>query len=147
VIRRSIRLRPGWLVAFSAAVLVVSAWLPWLTTSAGGGGRANAIGGTHGSIDLPARFGPGQLVVLLAATLLVAGAMAGRGIAPRAAAAAALLISAGVGALIFWYHRLHVGAAVGAGYGWYLAVGAAAVAVPAALWALIFALRTPRQRR
>jgi len=140
-----IRPRPGWLVAFSAAVLVVSAWLPWLTTSAGGGGRANAIGGTHGSLELPARFGPGQLIVLLAATLLVAGAMAGRGISPRAASAAALVISAGVGALTWWYHRLHVGAAVGAGYGWYLAIGAAAVAVLCSLWALIYALRTPRR--
>ncbi len=147
MIRRSTRLRPGWLVAFSAAVLVVSAWAPWLTTSAGGGGRANAIGGTHGSFELPARFGAGQLIVLLAATLLVAGAMAARGISPRSAAAAALLISAGVGALTFWYYRLHVGAAVVAGYGWYLAAGAAAGAVLCSLWALISALRTPRGRR
>ncbi|CQD16791.1 transmembrane protein [Mycolicibacterium conceptionense] len=51
---------PGWLVALCAAVLVVVAWLPWLTTSVDGGGRANAIGGAVGSIVLPSGFGPGS---------------------------------------------------------------------------------------
>ncbi len=141
VIRRSTRLRPGWLVALSAAVLAVSVWLPWLTTSAGGGGRANAIGGTHGSLELPAQFGPGQLIVLLASALLVAGAMAGRDISARWAAAAALLISAGVAALTAWYYRLHVAHAVVAGYGLYVAVGAVAAAIGCSVWALIHALR------
>ena len=69
------RLRPGWLVTLCAAILAVSVWLPWLTTSALGGGRANAIGGTVGSLVLPRGFGVGQLIVLLTSTLLVAGAM------------------------------------------------------------------------
>ena len=55
-------LRPGWLVVLCGATLAVSAWLPWLTTSAAGGGRASAIGGTVGSIALPPRFGSGQLI-------------------------------------------------------------------------------------
>ena len=68
-----LRVRPGWLVALFAAILAVSAWLPWLTTGADGGGRANAIGGTVGNLVLPPRFGAGQLIVLLASTLIVAG--------------------------------------------------------------------------
>ncbi len=73
------RLRPGWLVALCALVLAVSAWLPWLTTSADGGGRANAIGGKVGTIGVPPPgFGVGQLIVLLAATLIVAATMAAR---------------------------------------------------------------------
>src|SRR6185437_16391574 len=87
------RLRPGWLVALFALVVSVSTWLPWLTTSEGDGGWANAIGGSHGNIKLPAGFGAGQLIVLLAATLIVAGAMVGRGLSARLASAAALLIS------------------------------------------------------
>ena len=62
-------LRPGWLVALCATGLTISSWLPWLTTSARGGGRANAIGGTLGSIALPPRFGAGQLIVLLSSVL------------------------------------------------------------------------------
>ena len=66
MIRRSVRLRPGWLVVVSAAVLAVSVWLPWLHTAVGGGGHANAVGGAIGSLHLPERFGVGQLIVLLA---------------------------------------------------------------------------------
>jgi hypothetical protein len=55
------RLQPGWSAALFAAGLAVKARrLPWLTTSAGGGGRASAIGGTFGSITLPARSAPGN---------------------------------------------------------------------------------------
>jgi len=38
------RLRPGWLVALCAAILVVSAWLPWLTAD---GARASAVGAVY----------------------------------------------------------------------------------------------------
>src|SRR5271156_6303516 len=74
------RLHPGWLVAVFAAIVSASAWMPWLTTTVGGGGWANAIGGSHGSLVLPRGFGAGQLIVLLSSTLLVAGAVAGRGL-------------------------------------------------------------------
>lgn len=135
------------MVALSAAVLAVSVWLPWLTTSMDGGGRVSAIGGTHGSLALPAQFGPGGLIALLASALLVAGAMAGRGISQRWAAAAALFISAGVAALTAWYYRLYVAHAVVAGYGLYLAAGAAVAAIICSLWALIHALRANRSDR
>ena len=69
------RLRPGWLVALFALVVSASAWTPWLTTSVGGGGWASAIGGKHGSLQLPAGFGAGQLIVLLSSALLVAVTM------------------------------------------------------------------------
>ena len=53
---------PGWLVALCAAILAITVWLPWLTTRAGGGGRANAIGGTVGV--LAGYFG-GKVVTIL----------------------------------------------------------------------------------
>ena len=84
---------PGWLVALCAVLLAITVWLPWLTTGADGGGHANAIGGTVGSLVLPARFGAGQLIALLASTLLVAGAMAARGLSSRVASVAALAVS------------------------------------------------------
>ncbi len=92
------RLRPGWLVVLCAAVLAVSVWLPWLTSRADGGGRANAIGGVVGNMSVPPPgFGVGQLIVLLASTLIVAGAMAARGLFGRLASAAALAISVAAG--------------------------------------------------
>ena len=67
-----IRAYPGWLVALCALVVAVSAWLPWLRSSAAGGGRANGIGGVAGTMPVPPPgFGVGQLIVLLAAALVV----------------------------------------------------------------------------
>ncbi|EUA30171.1 putative cONSERVED TRANSMEMBRANE PROTEIN [Mycobacterium xenopi 4042] len=31
-------MRPGWLVALFGAIVALSTWLPWLTTSVNGGG-------------------------------------------------------------------------------------------------------------
>lgn len=133
--------RPGWLIALFAVILSVSAWLPWLTTSANGGGHASAIGGSVGSIVLPPRFGVGQLIVLLAAVLLVAGAMIGRGLFSRLASVAALVISLGIAGLVVWYYRLNVVAPITAGYG--LGIGAVSVAgaLGCSLWALVSTLR------
>lgn len=142
-----IRPRPGWLVALCAAILAISVWLPWLTTGANGGGRASAIGGTVGSIELPPRFGAGQLIVLLTSMLLVAGTMAGRGISQRSASVSALALSLAIGGLIAWYHHLNVHPPVAAGYGWYGAAAAVTFAVPAAVWAVIEALRSPLPHR
>jgi len=135
------RVHPGWLVALFAAILSVSAWLPWLTTSASGGGHASAVGGAVGSIALPPRFGVGQLIVLLAAVLLVAGAMVGRGLFSRWAAVAALVISLGLAALGVWYYQLNVVAPITAGYGLYLGAGSVAGALGCSLWALVSAPR------
>jgi hypothetical protein len=129
--------RPGWLVALCAAVLAVSVWLPWITTTADGGGRANAIGGTVGSVSLNSGFGAGQLIVLLTSTLLVAGAMTARGLSPRAAAGAALAISLLIAALTAVYYTLYVTAPVVAAYGLYIGAGAALAAVACSLWALV----------
>ena len=111
------RLRPGWLVALFAATVSVSAWLPWLTTGSNGGGWANAIGGSIGSLHLPSGFGPGQLIVLLSSTLLVAGAMVGRGLSVRSASVAALVISLLVVALTVWYYDVNVKPPVSAASG------------------------------
>lgn len=135
-----VRLRPGWLVALCAAVLVVVAWLPWLTTGANGGGRANAIGGAVGSIVLPQGFGAGQLIVLLGSLLIVAGAMAGRGLSERMASAAALVVSLLLIALTVWYYILNVKPPVAAGYGLYVGGGLAVVAAVCSVWALISTL-------
>jgi hypothetical protein len=131
------RLLPGWLVALCATILAVSAWLPWLTTNADGGGRANAIGGIVGTIPVPPPgFGVGQLIVLLAATLIVAGAMAARGLSARLASSAALAISVLLVVLAVWYYRLYVYPPVSAGYGIYLGAAAAIAAVLLSVWAM-----------
>lgn len=139
-------LRPGWLVALCAAALAVSAWLPWLITHSGGGGRANAIGGTVGSLVLPPRFGAGQFIVLLASTLIVAGAMAARGLSARLASAAALAISALALGLTGWYYHVNVAPPVSAGYGLYVGGGVAIAAVLCSVWALVVALSGGRRR-
>lgn len=134
------RLRPGWLVALFALVVAASVWLPWLTTSAGGGGWASAIGGRHGSLQLPPGFGAGQLITLLASMLLVSGAMLGRGLSVRLASVAALVISLLIAALVAWYYTLNVHSPVSAEYGLYVGGVAAVCAVVASVASLIVAL-------
>ncbi|HET7665945.1 MAG TPA: hypothetical protein VFK56_07725 [Mycobacterium sp.] len=134
------RLRPGWLVTLCAAVLAVSVWLPWLTSRADGGGRATAIGGIVGSMPVPPPgFGVGQLITLLASTLIVAGAMAARGLFGRLASTAAFAISVLLVVLTLWYYRLYVYAPVSAGYGLYLGGAAALCAVVLSVWAMLSA--------
>lgn len=130
------RLRPGWLVALFAAMLFVSAWLPWLTTAVNGGGHANAIGGSVGSLQLPPRFGVGQLIVLLASLLLVAGAMVGRDLFARLASVAALVISLMIVGLTIFYYHLNIVPPVVAGYGLYVGAASALGAVGCSAWAL-----------
>ena len=103
-----LRRSPGWLVALCAAILSIAVWLPWLTTRAAGGGRANALGGVVGNLTLPPHFGAGQLIALLASTLIVVGAMAARGLSARLASSAALAISVLIAVLTVWYYRLYV---------------------------------------
>ena len=120
-----------------ALVVAVSAWLPWLTSSAGDG-RANAIGGVVGAMPAPPPgFGVGQLVVLLASTLVVAGAMAARGISRRWASSAALAISLVLVALAVWFYRLYVYPPVSAGYGLFVGGSVALVAVLLSVWTML----------
>lgn len=131
------RLRPGWLVALCGAIVSVSAWLPWLTE---GPGRVTAIGGIVGDPPAPAPgFGVGQLIVLLASVLIVAGAMSAQGLSARMASSAALAVSILLLVLAVWYRRLYVYAPVSAGYGWYLGVTAAGVAVLLSVWTMVAA--------
>ncbi|HZA08567.1 hypothetical protein [Mycobacterium sp.] len=139
-----IRPRPGWLVTLFAAVIVLSGWLPWLATTANGGGHASAIGGTFGSIVIPARFGAGQLIVLLASTLAVAGAMTARGLSPRLSALAALVVSLLIGLLTVSYYRLNVHPPVAAAYGLYIGAAGAVGAVVCSVWAVASAYTAPR---
>jgi len=142
------RLRPAWFVVLCALVLLVSAWLPWLTTSAGGGGRANAIGGKLGQIAVPPPgFGVGQLMVLLSAMLIVAAAMAARGLSARIASTAALSISVLLTVLAWWYFRLYVAPPVAAGYGFYIGGAATAVAVVLSVLAMVAAWSEGSRRR
>ncbi|ORW05390.1 hypothetical protein [Mycobacterium kyorinense] len=135
------RLHPGWLVALFAAILSVSTWLPWLTTTVNGGGWASAVGGSMGSLHLPRGFGTGQLIVLLSSTLLVAGAVVGRGLSARLASVAALALSLLIGALTWWYYSVNVNPPVAAGYGFYVGAVGAAGAVICSGWALASSLR------
>ncbi|MCW2558584.1 MAG: hypothetical protein JWP55_2548 [Mycobacterium sp.] len=142
------RLRPAWFVVLCALVLLVSAWLPWLTTSEGGGGRANAIGGKLGQIRVPPPgFGVGQLMVLLSATLIVAAAMAARGLSARVASTAALSISVLLTVLAWWYFRLYVAPPIAAGYGFYIGGAATAVAVVLSVLAMVAAWSEGSGRR
>jgi hypothetical protein len=134
------RLRPGWLVVLCAVVLAVSAWLPWLTSRADGGGRASAIGGIVGNMPVPPPgFGVGQLITVLASTLIVAGAMAARGLSGRVASTTALSISVLLVVLTMWYYRLYVYPPVSAGYGLYLGASAAVFAMLLSVWAMLAA--------
>lgn len=140
------RLRPGWFVVLCATVLLVSAWLPWLVTSAGA--HATAIGGRLGAIDVPpAGFGVGQLIVLLGSTLMVAAAMAARSLHARVASTAALGISVLLTVLVLWYYRLYVGSPVSAGYGLYVGGGAVMVATVSSVFAMIVAWSGMGRRR
>lgn len=130
------RVRPGWLLVLCAAGLSVSSWLPWLTTSALGGGRASAIGGTVGSITLAPRFGAGQLIVLLSSVLVVLGAMVARELAPRSSAGVAVAISILIAVLTGWYYHANVRPPVGAGYGLYLGALFALGVLACSVWAL-----------
>ncbi len=138
------RLRPGWLVAFFALVVAASAWLPWLTTAVNGGGWANAVGGTHGNLELPRGFGAGQLIVLLSSTLLVTGAMVGRGLSVRMASVAALIISLLIIGLTGWYYKLNVSPQVSADYGLYVGAVGAICAAACSVAAVIAALASNR---
>jgi hypothetical protein len=140
-------LRPGWLVALFAAIMWVSAWMPWLTTSANGGGWANAIGGRHGSLILPPGFGAGQLIVLLSSTLLVVGAMVGRGLSVRFASVAAVIVSLLIVALTVWYYKLNVNPPLSAEYGLYVGAVSAVGAVACSLWAVGAAALGGRSQR
>lgn len=141
------RLHPGWLVALFALVVSASAWMPWLTTSVGGGGWASAIGGSHGSLVLPTGFGAGQLIALLSSALLVAGAIAGRGLSLVLASVAALLISLLIVALTALYYQRNVKPPVAAEYGLYVGATGAACAVVCSLWMVVAAFAASRFRR
>jgi len=141
------RPRPGWLVALFALVVSVSALLPWLTTTIGGGGWASAIGGKHGNLVLPPGFGAGQLIVLLSSILLVTGAMVARGLSVKLASIAALLISLLILAMVAWYYKLNVNPPVSAEYGLYMGGVAALGAVVCSLASVIAALAAGRSRR
>lgn len=131
------RVSPGWLLTGSATALLISCWLPWLTTSAGGGGRASAIGGTFGSMELPSRFGAGQLIVLLSSVLVVLGAMVARGLSSRLAAGAAVAVALLVAVLVWSYHHANVRPPVVAGYGLYLGAACVAMVLACSVWSLI----------
>jgi len=142
-----LRLSPGWLVAFCAAILAVAVWLPWLTTQAAGGGRANAVGGVQGNLTLPPHFSAGQLIALLASTLLVAGAMAARGLSARAASSAALAISVLIAVLTMWYYRLYVHGPVSAAYGFYIGAAVTVLAIALSVWTMVAAWSSVGRRR
>jgi hypothetical protein len=141
-----VRLSPGWLVAFCAAILAVAVWLPWLTTRAAGGGRANAIGGVQGTLTLPPHFSAGQLIALLASALIVAGAMAARGLSARVASSAALTISVLIAVLTLWYYRLYVHGPVSAGYGLYIGAVVTIFAIALSVWTMVVAWASAGRR-
>jgi hypothetical protein len=87
----------------------------------------------------PPGFGVGQLITVLASTLIVAGAMAARGLSGRVASTTALAISVLLVVLTMWYYRLYVYAPVSAGYGLYLGASAAVIGMLLSVWAMLAA--------
>jgi hypothetical protein len=142
-----IRLQPGWLVVLFGVVIAISGWLPWRTTTFDGGGHSNAIGGTVGSLVPLSKFDAGQLIVLLASTLIVAGAMTARGLSTRLSAGAALVLSMWIGGLTVVYYRQKVHPPVDVGYGFYISAGATVAAAVCSLWALFSAVASARASR
>jgi hypothetical protein len=137
-----IRLRPGWLVVLFAAVIAVSGWLPWRSTTANGGGHSSAIGGWVGYFGPPSKFDAGQLIVLLASGLIVAGAMTARGLSARMSAVAALVLSLSIGGLTVVYYQQKIHPPVDVAYGLYIGAAATVVAVICSVWAL-FSVSAP----
>jgi len=84
-------------------------------------------------------FGVGQSIVLLAACLIVAGAMAAQGLSARLASTAALAISVLLVVLTVWYYRLYVYGPVSVGWGWYVGGATAVAAVLTSVWAMVTA--------
>jgi hypothetical protein len=134
-----VRVRPGWLVVLCAAILAVAVWLPWLTTRAGGGGRASAIGGIVGNFHLAPHFGAGQLITLLASTLIVAGAMSARGLSARVASTAALAISVLIAVMTTLFYHLYVHPPIAAAYGFYIGAVVTVIAIVLSIWAMVVA--------
>ena len=85
--------------------------------------------------------------MLLAATLIVAGAMAARGMSARMASSAALAISVLLVVLTVWYYRLYVDPPVSAGYGLYIGGVVAIAAVLLSVWAMLAAWSAARPGR
>jgi hypothetical protein len=138
------RLRPGWLVVLFAAVIALSGWLPWRTTTADGGGHASAIGGwVVGYFGPPAKFDAGQLIVLLASCLIVAGAMTARGLSVRMSAIAALVLSLSIAGLTVVYYQQKIHPPVDVGYGFYIAAVATVIAAVCSVWAVLTTLISP----
>ena len=122
-------------------------WLPWLTTRADGRrSRQRRRRGGREPVVAAARFGAGQLIALLASTLIVAGAMAARGLSARVASSAALAISVLLVVLTMWYYRLYVYSPVSAGYGFYIgAVVTRSSRSCLSVWAMVAAWSAVRQ--
>lgn len=140
-----LRLRPGWLVVLFAAMIAISGWLPW-RTKADGSGHSNAIGGVVGNLPHLPRFDAGQLIVLLASTLIVAGAMTARGLSARMSAVVALVLSLWIGALIVLYYRQKIVPGIDASYGLYISAVATVLAAVCSVWAVVaawVAVRSP----
>ena len=136
------RLRPGWLVVLFAALIAVSGWLPWRTKA--DGSHSNAIGGIVGNLPPLPKFDAGQLIVLLASTLIVAGAMTARGLSARMSAVAALVLSLCIAALTVVYYQQKIHSGVYASYGLYIGVVATGAAAACSVWALLSALASAR---
>jgi len=105
IVDRMARLRPGWLVVLCAGVLAVSVWLPWLTSRADGAGVPARSTGSSAPAGNRRRGSVSGTIVLLASSLIVAGAMA-------RAACSAECIERGTAfrcafVLTMWYYRLY----------------------------------------
>lgn len=128
-----------------ATVLLVSAWLPWLTA---GGARVTAIGGRVGDIGVPPPgFGVGQLMVLMSSALIVAAAMAARSLYPRLSSTAALVISVLLTVLVGWYYYLYVAEPVSAGLGLWIGGAAVVIAVVLSLLTMVEGWAKASRRR
>ena len=78
--------------------------------------------------------------------MIVAGAMAARGLSARLASSAALAISVLIAVLTMWYYRLYVHGPVSAGYGFYIGAAVTGIAIVLSVWAMVAAWASVERR-
>ena len=113
---------------------MIGTWLPWLTNDSG---SVTGLGSATGNASASGGFGPGNLVLVLAAVTVLVGALRARMKSPLVTSVIALVVSVVALLLTFVYYGVNVDDRFFAGAGLYLSIVGLVVAVVASVWAII----------